>query len=275
MKRTILREFKDTASFWDHIKKEPDWGINPQGSKGRNFNWYGKTDSFDHALDLARFGWREGVDLVKPMAAKFDAKVGRVLDSLQPVYDVVGEAPDVGAFLCGEPEHMLRFEPREGLGRVVRFVVNVAASCGVDASALARRGAVVCSVVDGLERAGIRCEVVVGWGSSHEAFHLGLVTAKRADEPLNMDRLSFLLISSASYRRFAFRAFELESAKDRADLDVTQYGGYGYPTEIPQEHRGDIYLMCADYDNARWHTDKAAEAAALDMLRAAGVELTA
>lgn len=269
-KRNIERKFDAPGQFWKYVSQPiPKHALYSASEDGDQS--FRHTKSYAEAMQLAEFGWPEGLDRIKPMVARFDSRIGRAMKSHQPEYDVVGECPDVGAFLAGEPEHMIRFEDKESDRRIVKIVFNATCSSAVSKDVIMRRGATACALVDALESSGIRAEIevifsVVG-GSTIE--HVTKVMMKLADEPLNMDRMAFGLAHPSFLRRLLFRAIELEDAKAQRAIGY----GYGNCKDIPESGRGDIYFPSIS-GNYSWQTEDEAFAQAVAMLKKAGVEIT-
>src|SRR4029077_4430749 len=95
-----------------------------------------------------------------------------------------------------------------------KIVVNVAVSGAVTAATIMTRGGAILSWVDGLESEGFRCEIDViesGLFRENTPKPLGVlfsVKVKRADEPLDIDRVSFWLAHPAIQRRLMFGLYE-------------------------------------------------------------------
>jgi hypothetical protein len=176
-------------------------------------------------------------------------------------HDVVGHFPDIGAYLAGEPENMIAYETVQGTApKVVRILVNCAASAAVSTKAIEARGAMACALIDALENAGYRCEVVAALESyimlgPGVRYSIGArVMLKRAEEALCMDRLVFALVHPAFLRRIGFRLTEL--CPDTAARDSFIRGAYGR-TGTVVGGPGDIVI--GEMDDADWTPERVAE----------------
>lgn len=229
--------------LWDHIEK-PCTDASMCSSEDPRSDWNGNI-TWAQAKDYARNGWCEGLEKVAPVIAQVDELVAHAIPGPVLAYDVVGDAPDVGAYLAGIPENMLTYQEQDGANKMIRVLVNLGASASVSPKALEARGIISCALVDALERVGYRCEVVAVWSSQvrdpkgdASLFYDMKTVLKRAEEPLSLDRLTFALVHPAFFRRIMFRWMEL--IPDAQDRRAYSYG-YGRPSPIIGE-KGDVVV---------------------------------
>ncbi len=166
---------------------------------------------WDGATRLARNGWPEG-------AAKMRAIAARVFDRLSPLgpvntapeYDVSGAALDAGAYCSGDPECYLTFgaEDRPTI-RPVRLVVNLVASCYVNANALMLEGAAVVAAADVLAARGCPLEIWAVWATrlGFNSHHAAVLLAGDG-VPFCADTLAYWLGHPAAMRRHFFAVLE-------------------------------------------------------------------
>jgi hypothetical protein len=201
------------------------------------------THSFFEAVAIARDGWKEGRELVEAARAHFEQITGSRVRRLVTVNDVAGFAPDVPAFLTGSPDCMLarETEETEGAGKILKIVVQGVASFAISKMEIMRKGALIVALVDALESAGRSVELVVDFTSGDTAPNRtsASLTAKRAGEPVEIDRLAFVLAHPSMLRRFAFGVFEKNAA-------FMTWAGSGYGTCGHADDRGDIYIPGSD-----------------------------
>jgi hypothetical protein len=231
---------------------------------------------FAGAVALARQGWPEGLARVDAIRAEVSQHVMRELCRPGWAFDVAGAVPDVGRYLAGEPENMLAPAEEPAPARVVRLVVNVAASCNVDAKVLFARGAAACALVDAFEATGCRVEVVavvaVAGHSNGKDCTADSVTLKLADQPADRDRLAFALCHPGFMRRLWFAV--AESTYNDNDWQFYALSRcYGYPADPPASERGDVYLPAAKGWEDAWSTPEKAAAWILKQLQAQGIEI--
>lgn len=209
------------------------------------FTW---TGNFPDAIKLARNGWPEGRKDAEKLRADIQAK-GETRLADEVVYDVAGDEPDVARFLDGEPECMRRFESIETptAGRIVRIVVNVSAACDVPASFIAMRGAAALAIIDSLEAAGFRCEVVIAGytiNKKRTSQFFTFTTIKKAQDVVDIDTMAFAMGHPSVLRRLLFSLAEQQSPSfmKAHHIGLCNKGGYGYSLDVEGKDCGDIYL---------------------------------
>lgn len=240
------------SELWDEVAK-PSLDERMNTSSEAPSNWNGNI-TYQEAQRLARDGWPDGLKKIAPTLARVDDLVAHVLKEKVLVYDVVGDCPDVGAYLSGIPECMLAQDEQDGAAKVVRVIVNIGASFGVSAKTLEARGIVACALVDALERVGYRCEVVVKLAlSSGGNEELISSVFKTAQEPLNLDRIAFALIHPAFFRRLLFRVLERMGGDGETGKKFRTPFSYGYGRPMPvQGEKGDIVITEMYGSGSEW-----------------------
>ncbi len=254
---TRLDEVFTPSELWDHVEQEPR-GLNKGDgtlSYRESSEWYGGM-SWAEAKNAARNGWPEGLAKIAPVLARVDELIAHALPENVIAWDVTGETPDVGALLSGVPENMMTTEEAEGAARMVRVLVNVGASCAVSASTIEARGTIACALVDALERAGYRCEVLAGWVQETRGYtYTTRALIKRAEEPLALDRIVFTLVHPSFMRRILFRCMELIPNKGMRD-SFLRGNSYGCPSHMIGQ-AGDIVI--GELYGTNWTPDKCAD----------------
>jgi len=212
-------------------------------TRSDSLRWTG-TASFEDAVKLAREGWPEGRERIAKYSAQFAAMLGSRLRKPILSHSVAGFAPDVGAFLCGEPENMFNRETRDddAPGKILSLVVNGGASASISPETIMRRGAMIVALIDALENAGYSCNLTVAYvateGHSGSGAHgADLVQVKRAGEPVEIDRLAFIFAHPSMLRRIVFSAREQDAQWFNAC-----HCDYGYSQDLPAEDQGDLYF---------------------------------
>lgn len=184
--------------------------------RGQYDDWAG-TQTFEQAVELARRGWPEGAAKALELRAEVESAVRDLINARSTSYtfDVAGEFVDVGRFLSGEPECFGSESQDYGNNAkpVVKIVANLAASGAVSPQSLFVRGAAIVAAVDILEALGRRVEVWASKGSarvrgSDNGAYETHVLVKKADQPLDIDRLGFVIAHPASLRRLFFSLME-------------------------------------------------------------------
>jgi hypothetical protein len=153
-----------------------------------------------------------------------------------PDYDVAGGVLCTPSYIAGDPTHFEcdAEETDGGKSKIIRLVVPLSASCGVNATALCNRGAAIASVIDALEAGGHSVEVETH--SVHEDTHDGETQqtlirhiVKEAGSALSLDRLAVSLAHPATFRRIHFAGVEsIGDLTDPVEVGELRHG-YGSP----------------------------------------------
>jgi hypothetical protein len=232
-KNTLRREWQSWDAFVTDMKRPPHESHTHRSSTTRDSE-FSETESFDHAIQLAERGWPEGLARIKKSHRQLAAVQGEMTERHAFRYSESGDEVDVGRAVEGDPEHMMEFETVHvpSAGRVVKVVVNVAASGSIGTDQLFTRGAAAVMVADLIEASGLRSEIWICEGSDNNG-SWGIdfrVKLKEPDQPLDMDLLAFACCHAAVIRRLFFRAFEQLSS-----WEFDRYlggAGYGWPREV-------------------------------------------
>jgi hypothetical protein len=188
----------------------------------REPEWSG-TRTFEEALTLAREGWPEGRDkLMNAVAAAQSSP------TMSPSFtmDVAGAYPIAAIAAAGDPCSMVDLTPVEDRVRpIIRLVVMRNGSAAYGISDFTNYGAAVLSYIEGLEGAGFRIEIEMGFCGKYDdgtRHYIGVII-KRAEEPIELDKLAFCLTHGAMFRRICF------AVKESTDGVWQKLGGtYGY-----------------------------------------------
>jgi len=246
MKKPKRRVFDTFGDFVDQVKK-PGYSKNNNASRKAASDWH-MGASWGDAIKMAAEGWPEGLKKMQKATELLEIPSSEKNYEPQPMAALAGDEVDVGLYLSGEPECMTDWTMVEtpSFGKVAKIVVNCSAAAGVSTDAMFKRGAAAVLLVDALESCGMRCEVwVIPWSSGEtpkEPSFYCEVLAKRADDPVELDRLAYMLAHPVVMRRLGFRLMEQEKP-DSWGGEAT-HEGYGYPTEVPtlENEEGTIYF---------------------------------
>jgi hypothetical protein len=204
--------------------------------------WTGAS-YFADAERLAAVGWPEG--LARIDSARALVKLPDAPDAyrMEPSYSEEGDEVCVSRFLSGEADHWIAFPMQQttARGRIARIRANVVASGSFTPEQLMRRGAFTAALVDAMESAGIRCEVVACMATEapdRKSSYRYTVTLKRAEDALELDRLAFWLVHPAAFRRLGFRLIE---QSEFMGARLANGESYGYPAEFAKSE-DEIYL---------------------------------
>jgi hypothetical protein len=221
-------------------------------------SWTGDL-SWEDAVSLAKSGWTEGAERIRNLLTPLYNQLAQESFLPQIVNDIEGDSIDIGAFLSGEPEAFLRWEDSEILNpnaknnRHVRIGYNISASGGFSAHDLFVRGAYVCALVDMLESHGRRVDVDLYDGTKKLERKLFVkIQLKRAEDPLDLEKLAFALCNPATLRRLLF-------SKEESLPHPWYILTYAFPAD-PPDLDADIILNAgvfqgASMDMTQWVKD--------------------
>ena len=240
-------KFDNLNDFWNYAWQES----NSRYRKSRNpsaDHWSGGV-TWDEAKELAIKGWKEGLEEIEKYRAKISPMITeRVLRPIQ-VYSVSGYNVDIGTYLSDDPECFISrvYEERNYPGKIFKMVVSITFSYQIQPETIIQRGAMICALIDAIEYAGHRVEVICNEATSRfedQNHRNGLmkehgwlevdVCAKETDQPLDMSSLAFCLAHPAMLRRVIF---SIDEFNGWADLTG---GSYGFPASATD--KGDIYI---------------------------------
>ena len=187
-----------------YLKTVPrNWGISESINANDGYKWTFNL-GYNDALALALKGWPDGTDRL--------TKGVKAMPAPQAVHhkrmnDVGGDYPDVGRFVSGMPDSMVRRGRQSGIKPIVHMVIHPMTNANVTAYEFLTMGTAMALVIDQLEASGRRVELDVAFlRDMHKdnRFSLEGWKLKRADEHLDFGALAFSLAHPASARRLAF-----------------------------------------------------------------------
>lgn len=231
--------------------------------------------SLEGAVSLGLYGWREGEKHMKAQIAQAHI-VQKLFSRKATGVDVGGAYPMVPLAVAGDPMCMVTTSDESTKTKpIVRIIVNVAVSGNVPREVIYARGGAILAWVDELESCGYRCEIVVietglfGINGSSPKGILFMATGKLPEEPLDIDRMSFLLCHPAMQRRVFFSLYEGDEAFETLGLTKAQLMTYGQPTdEISPDWIGghSVYFPALRRATADWASPEMAAAAVERMI---------
>lgn len=274
------RETYESADAWyahcEPLFRQQDFpGVDSDhtvgNSGGERFSGVAK---WEDAFVLARTGWPEGRSFMADTVGQSAAVLASVNVPCR-VHDVGGMFPDVPRYIGGDPLCMVSVGEEERTTRpVIKLVCEQWGSCGVDRKQLIHRGAAICAVVDRFEAMGARVEVTARFSCSasqytrHQATKKNCiidVTGKLAGEPLEVDRLAFLLAHPATLRRMFFR--QLETFPGGKHEPFHKYCGMPPLSCTRGVERNEIFIPSANENTYKYSTVKDATEEVLRLVR--------
>lgn len=236
--------FDDLTSFWNYAIQESDARV--KASRHRDNSVWAGCSTWEEAKRQAASVWHEGLEKIDKMRAKISPIVTQHVLRPRPINALCGYSVDVGSYLSNDPECFFNqeYEQKNYPGRIFKLVVSISFSASITPETIIQRGAMICALVDAIEYAGHRVEVVCNDAtctSNHNRkydennwwFEV-FVTIKKPNQPLDMSDLAFCLAHPAMLRRFMFSAAEFNGWSDNVY-------GYGYPAEATE--KGDLYIQ--------------------------------
>ena len=204
-------------SIEELVRDNERWGkdaTDGASSHQNSASWAG-TDTYEEAVALMQHGWPEGA-----------ARVGRVRSSLERAVESLvqarsqdiqfgyeGEWVDIGRLAEGDPECCGYWsdDGEDNQKKVIKIVANICVSGSISTDAMFARGAACVAAVDLLESLGHRVELWVGVGCNRydEERLDSQVLVKDAGQPVDTDRLAYVLCHPAFFRRVYFAHMEL------------------------------------------------------------------
>lgn len=272
--------FKSWGEFVD--KAENGKSALPDDQRASNTDQsedWTKVKNKAEAIKLANEGWPQGTKSIKDMATPMFNHVSKMIERVEVNHDIEGHAIDVARFVDGEPEAWLKFEnviqEAENGHRMIRIAFNVSVSAGVNTEVIIRKGAAAAALVELLEYAGHRVELIV----CHSAKNYGgdtteeYIRLKEFDQNLDINVLSFALAHPAMLRCLVFSVNEQYPMETVRAMGYRRSDTYGRPTDIPEENQGDIYIGKSYGEDRQWDTPESAEAWVIDNLKKQGISL--
>lgn len=166
-----------------------------------------KTRSLNEAEELCKFGYHEDFDKLVELKVKLEKYIKMSKKRTQQYNYYVGFAPDVKAYLEGNPLSMLNKQnPKR---KHVDIYYNSANLAHVSTSQIFNRGAVTLSIVEILENMGFSVGLhVFTMSGCGDQIHYAKFNLKHSGERLNMKKLYFPLCHPSFFRRLVFRLKE-------------------------------------------------------------------
>jgi hypothetical protein len=238
--------FEDLNEFWKYSLQNSQAYIK-SSRDNYNLHWSGGL-TWEQAKQMAINGWREGMQEIEKYRAKIVPIITEKVLRPRQIYSVAGYNVDVGSFMANEPECFLarEYEERNYPGQIYKIVASISFSAAIKPETIIQRGAMICALIDAIEFAGHRAEVICNNASTirenieyrqgkykENGWFEVSVIVKKTSQPLEMSDLAFCLAHPSMLRRIMFSVDELEGWSDFANA-------YGYPAEASD--KGDIYI---------------------------------
>lgn len=238
--------FDDLSSFWRYAMQDSN-AYRKSSRENHSLQWSGGL-TWEEAKQMAISGWRDGMNEIEKYRAQILPIIAEKVLRPQQIYTIAGYTVDIGSFLANEPECFIarEYEEKNYPGRIYKIVCSISFSAAIKPETIIQRGAMICALIDAIEFAGHRAEVICNDAMSagdYGEYRQGKnkergwfetsVTVKKSTQPLEMTDLAFCLAHPAMLRKLMFSVCELNGWSDFAN-------NYGYPAEATD--KGDIYI---------------------------------
>jgi hypothetical protein len=238
--------FEDLAGFWKYAMQESK-AYHKESRSNYNLDWSGGL-TWEQTKTLAINGWRELIDEIEKYRVRILPIIAEKVLRPQQINSIAGYSVDVGSFLANQPECFItkEFEEKNYPGRIYKIVCSISASAAINPKTIIQKGAMVCALVDAIEYAGHRAEVICNGAMSagqYDEYRQGKrkengwfevsVTVKKSGQPLEMSDLAYCLAHPSMLRRIFFSVAEIVGWSDFIS-------NYGYPSQATD--KGDIYI---------------------------------
>ena len=233
-----FRQLDSIGEMIDAMQHAPEQqeqsGLRASSLKIDEWQWSG-TSTMDEALELARYGWEEGRQHLRQAVGRIalDQLVGRrpVVESR---LDFAGDEVDIGAYLHGEPEHMVDYQVRQDThGKQAMMYVNASMESNVSSKRIMQRGGALYAAVEALRTEGYSLGLTMVESTKERDYHIRGVEYQipvvQPGEYLDIDTAAFCLAHPAFLRRGVFALNEHESNDIRHAMGYMVGGGYGEP----------------------------------------------
>ena len=210
------KDFPSIEAMVDYVETTPQAGK----WKGSTQCTYGEDDptwtfgvDLDGAYKISRQGWQEGRERFRNQIidAKSTGTAKVIARAAMFENDVVGSFPDIGAYLSGVPDCMMTATETGAALSTPVIEVNIAMGYLAQAGAeeIANYGSAIALLIYQLEEDGhsVQVNMIKKAKAGRDTF-VTKVPAKEAGQPLDIDRLAFVIAHPAMARRILFRVME-------------------------------------------------------------------
>ena len=166
--------FDDLSAFWDFSMQESN--AYRKSSRDDNLLQWSGGLTWDQAKRLALSGWLDILNEIEKYRAKVFLIIAKKVLRPQQVYSLAGYCVDVGSFLSNQPECFIarEYEERNYPGRIYKIISSISFSAAISPQTIIQRGAMICALIDAIEFAGHRTEVIcnAAMSAGHTEEHL-------------------------------------------------------------------------------------------------------
>ncbi len=216
--------FDSITEFIDYLDNTPIntyiWDLDNLESESTDYSFH-KTNSLNEAKYLCKFGWHEKFNQLIELKIQLEKYIKIKNNKTRQYNYYIGYAPDVKAYLEGNPLSMLNKEmPKR---KHIDIYYNSAILGEVDSNQIFNRGAITLSMIEILESMGFSVALnIFTMSKKEDQIHYTKFNLKRTNERLNPQKLFFPLCHPSFLRRLVFRLRE-----ETPDIRPEWRNGYG------------------------------------------------
>ena len=233
-----MKDIYEKYFLWNDFLKYVDWqkpNADTRSHDTDDDDWFG-THNFEDAMHLARYGWTEYMNQIKPT----DTDCWDMLNNLQlweTKHSVVGSGVDIGRYVIGIPDCMSyqdsylndRFHATP---KFVNVVVNVTYRCARDYEYVLERGLDIVSVINTLETNNVKTRIILLENCTWRGYLYRIfINIKDYQDIFYMEKLMFPIAHTSFLRRLIFSAEEREPKEIRELFGFENNCGYGQPSD--------------------------------------------
>lgn len=217
-------DFDSITEFLEYIETTPVnnnvWGNMYLESEMGSYDFC-RTKSLDEAKELCKYGCHENFDKLLELKNTLEKYIKMSYKKRKQYNFYVGYAPDVKAYLEGNPLSMLNKQyPKR---QHIDIYYNAAYLANVSSAMIFNRGAITLSIVEILENMGFSVGLnVFTMSSERNQIHYVKLNLKRSSERLNIQKMFFPLSHPSFFRRLIFKLRE-----QTPDITSDWTDGYG------------------------------------------------
>ena len=203
-------DFDSIAEFLDYFENAPinsgvwEYGNLLSETKGYDFC---KTQSLEEAKELCKYDYHDNFEKLVELKNTLEKYIKLSRKKSKQYNFYVGYAPDVKAYLEGNPLSMLnRQYPKR---QHIDIYFNAAYSAETSSNVIFNRGAITLSIVEILENMGFSVRLnVFTMTREYNQIHYVKLNLKKSGERLNIQKLFFPFSHPSFFRRLVFRLME-------------------------------------------------------------------
>ena len=232
-----LRQLDSISEMIDAMQHAPEQqeqsGLRASSLKIDEWRW-SDTKTMDEALELARYGWEEGRQHLRQAVGRIalDQLVGR-RPIVESRLDFAGDEVDIGAYLHGEPEHMVDYQVRQDThGKQAMMYVNASMASHVSSERIMQRGGALYAAIEALRTEGYSLGLTMVESTQNNSFSHYVeyqIPVVQPGEYLGIDTAAFCLAHPAFLRRGVFALKEHEPNNIRHAMGFMRGRSYGWP----------------------------------------------